>query len=133
MPQESPPTQEPGYQGPEARSSRLENFPITLLPSMMGLVGLAVAFLKFQHFYHWEVPQFLSTEDAEADLEYYERDWLIFYDPEERQRRHDYWAEEEDRVRAGHADRLAGMHSQGSLCPCGSGLPFEQCCRRKIH
>ncbi len=29
--------------------SRLENFPITFLPSVMGLAGLAIVFLKFQH------------------------------------------------------------------------------------
>ncbi len=41
--------------GPQA-GSRLEHFPITLLPSVMGLVGLAIAYLKFQHFFHVSVP-----------------------------------------------------------------------------
>ena len=38
------------------QGSKLEHFPITLLPSVMGLVGLAIAFLKFQHFYQVEAP-----------------------------------------------------------------------------
>nr|MEE4269136.1 SLAC1 anion channel family protein [Candidatus Krumholzibacteria bacterium] len=36
--------------------SRLEHFPITLMPSVMGLVGLAIAFLKFQHFFQVDLP-----------------------------------------------------------------------------
>lgn len=35
---------------------KLEHFPITLLPSVMGLVGLAIAYLKFQHFYEISAP-----------------------------------------------------------------------------
>lgn len=35
---------------------RLKHFPITLLPTVMGLAGLAIVFLKFQHFYHVALP-----------------------------------------------------------------------------
>ena len=37
-------------------TSKLEHFPITLMPSVMGLVGLAIAYLKFQHFFQVTVP-----------------------------------------------------------------------------
>lgn len=36
--------------------SKLEHFPITLMPSVMGLLGLAIAYLKFQHFYQVSFP-----------------------------------------------------------------------------
>lgn len=40
----------------EKPGTRLQYFPITLMPSVMGLVGLAIAFLKFQHFFEVSVP-----------------------------------------------------------------------------
>ncbi|MBU2500450.1 SLAC1 anion channel family protein [bacterium] len=40
----------------EPSGSRLRYFPITLLPTVMGLAGLAIVFLKFQHFSHVEQP-----------------------------------------------------------------------------
>lgn len=40
----------------ETAPGKLEHFPITLLPSVMGLLGLAIAFLKFQHFYQVSAP-----------------------------------------------------------------------------
>ena len=40
----------------DAPGSRLRHFPITLLPSVMGLSGLAIVFLKFQHFYEVDLP-----------------------------------------------------------------------------
>ncbi len=36
--------------------SKLQHFPITLMPSVMGLVGLSVVYLKFQHMFHVELP-----------------------------------------------------------------------------
>lgn len=36
--------------------SRLQHFPITLLPSVMGLLGLAIVWMKFQHLFHLDVP-----------------------------------------------------------------------------
>jgi tellurite resistance protein len=39
-----------------SKGSRLQHFPITLMPSVMGLVGLAIVYLKFQHVFHFTVP-----------------------------------------------------------------------------
>jgi tellurite resistance protein len=39
-----------------APTSRLQHFPITLLPSVMGLLGLAIVWMKFQHMFHVGVP-----------------------------------------------------------------------------
>ncbi len=36
--------------------SKLQHFPITLLPSVMGLIGLAIVYLKFQHLFHVDLP-----------------------------------------------------------------------------
>jgi tellurite resistance protein len=36
--------------------SKLEHFPITLLPSVMGLAGLAIVYLKFQHLFGISLP-----------------------------------------------------------------------------
>lgn len=42
---------------PETHSgSRLQHFPITLLPSVMGLTGLSVVYMKFQHLFQVEAP-----------------------------------------------------------------------------
>lgn len=40
----------------DSSSSKLEHFPVTLLPSVMGLVGLGVAYLKLQHMHHLQLP-----------------------------------------------------------------------------
>lgn len=36
--------------------SKLQHFPITILPSVMGLIGLAIVYLKFQHMFQVELP-----------------------------------------------------------------------------
>lgn len=36
--------------------SKLKHFPITLLPSVMGLIGLSIVYLKFQHLFHVDIP-----------------------------------------------------------------------------
>ncbi len=36
--------------------SKLQHFPITLLPSVMGLIGLSIVYMKFQHLFHLEIP-----------------------------------------------------------------------------
>lgn len=36
--------------------SKLEHFPVTLLPSVMGLAGLAIVYLKFQHEFGLSLP-----------------------------------------------------------------------------
>jgi hypothetical protein len=89
-------------------------------------------------FYDWEVDEFLEVEGSSADLEFYERDWLVFYDAEERERRHDYWAEEQKKSEAEREPEQAGEEAfeperYFSQCPCGSGRSFRDCCMRKIH
>jgi len=39
-----------------AREPRLKHFPITILPTVMGLSGLAIVFLKFQHSFAVDLP-----------------------------------------------------------------------------
>ncbi|TAL16819.1 SEC-C domain-containing protein [bacterium] len=85
-------------------------------------------------FYDWEVDEFLSSDNN--DLEFYERDWLSFYDPEERQRRQEYWEEERetrDREDKDNGRALFPSQREQSNCLCGSGLPYEDCCMRKVH
>jgi len=36
--------------------SKIQHFPITLLPSVMGLIGLSIVYMKFQHLFHMELP-----------------------------------------------------------------------------
>jgi len=36
--------------------SKLQHFPITLFPSVMGLIGLSIVYLKFQHLFHVKLP-----------------------------------------------------------------------------
>ncbi|MCP4290982.1 MAG: C4-dicarboxylate ABC transporter [bacterium] len=36
--------------------SKLQHFPITLMPSAMGLIGLSVVFMKFQHIFQVDFP-----------------------------------------------------------------------------
>jgi len=40
----------------DVHESRLRHFPITLMPSVMGLAGLAIVYLKFQHFFAVDLP-----------------------------------------------------------------------------
>ncbi len=40
----------------DSTGSKLQFFPITLMPTVMGLTGLAIVFLKFQHFFHVSAP-----------------------------------------------------------------------------
>ncbi len=37
-------------------SSKLQHFPITLMPSVMGLIGLSVVYQKFQHLFQVDLP-----------------------------------------------------------------------------
>ena len=38
------------------RESRLEHFPITILPTVMGLTGLAIVLFKFEHVFAVNIP-----------------------------------------------------------------------------
>lgn len=85
-------------------------------------------------FYDWEVDEFLEADESGEDLEYFERDWLVFYDAEERERRRDYWAEEQKKAEAERPDEeVFESERYFSHCPCGSGKPYRECCMRKMH
>lgn len=89
-------------------------------------------------FYDYEVDEFLNADDAGNDLEYYRRDWLIFYDPDERAKRREFWDEEQasmGRAYAENAEAEKGFEPDRYLsqCPCGSGKPYSECCMKKMH
>lgn len=85
-------------------------------------------------FYDWEVDEFLNSDTN--DLEFYERDWMVFYEDEERHRRHDYWEEEQELRRREKENEKKGalpVEKKYQHCPCGSGLRYEDCCMKKVH
>ncbi|PLX45515.1 MAG: hypothetical protein C0609_02865 [Deltaproteobacteria bacterium] len=83
-------------------------------------------------FYDWEVDDFLAADSR--DLDFYQRDWMSFYEVDERQRRHDYWAEERQEGRDdGAAAASYPFDYDGGYCHCGSGVSYEECCKKKIH
>lgn len=88
-------------------------------------------------FYDYEVDEFLSSDDAQKDLHYYRRDWLVFYDPEERERRREFWDEEQhsiDSELTAKAEAEKAFEPTGiTLCPCGSGRSYSDCCMKKMH
>ncbi len=83
-------------------------------------------------FYDWEVDELLAGSGPNAD--YYRRDWLVFYDPDEIERRQQRWRreQEEDRARELAPGPPAGK-DLSAPCPCGSGRPFAECCYLKVH
>lgn len=86
-------------------------------------------------FYDWEVDEILESRDGGGDsLEYYRRDWLSFYDPEEIQHRQERWEREQDEAEEPPAEEDApAARDLRAPCPCGSGRPFESCCYLKVH
>ncbi len=85
-------------------------------------------------FYDWEVDELLEGSSGEAGTEYYRRDWLTFYDPEEIERRQERWSreqEETEREQQGHVEPPA--RDLDAPCTCGSGRPFSRCCYLRIH
>lgn len=85
-------------------------------------------------FYDWEVDELLAQEKGDASLEYYRRDWLVFYDPEEIEHRQERWQREQEEA----AEREAETPAQpgrdlDAPCPCGSGRAFSECCYLKVH
>ncbi len=85
-------------------------------------------------FYDWEVDEFLNSDSSDLDL--YDRDWMIFYEDEERHRRHDYWEEEQEQRRREKEEEKGGLllsEKRYQHCPCGSGLRYEECCKKKVH
>lgn len=88
-------------------------------------------------FYYWEVDDFLNAEESATDLDYYQRDWMIFYDPEERARRNDFWVEEQSR-RETPTQVVESVNELDTVdfltqCPCGSGKEYKDCCLKNIH
>lgn len=85
-------------------------------------------------FYDWEVEELLG-EPPESSLEYYRRDWLTFYDPEEIARRQERWErEKEDASREeGDEEPAPGRQDVRAPCSCGSGRPYAECCFLKVH
>ena len=85
-------------------------------------------------FYDWEVDELLR-EDTGQNLEYYRRDWMAFYDPEEIQRREERWRREQEEGAAAVESEPPESTSRDlqAPCSCGSGRPFEQCCYLKVH
>jgi HEAT repeat protein len=87
-------------------------------------------------YYHWEVDDFLDSDETASDLDFYLRDWLMFYDPEERARRNDFWTEEDrhkERVVESAFDGIIDTSSYLTQCPCGSGRDYDDCCAKKVH
>ena len=85
-------------------------------------------------FYDWEVDEFLEGTEGGDAAEYYLRDWLQFYDPEETKRRQERWArEQEEASREEPEEAPAPRRGRGDPCPCGSGRTFESCCYLKVH
>ncbi|GAB4259377.1 MAG: hypothetical protein Kow0092_07580 [Deferrisomatales bacterium] len=84
-------------------------------------------------FYDWEVDEILTEEDPATGLEYYRRDWLIFYEPEEIERRQDRWRREREEAEQQATEVQLPRRDMDALCSCGSGRPFSQCCYLKVH
>jgi len=89
-------------------------------------------------FYDYEVDEFLHADDTRMDLDYYKRDWLIFYDSEERERRREFWEDEQLSAGQGAAHDPDAEHGFEpdrylSQCPCGSGRLYSECCMKKVH
>ncbi|GAB6061848.1 SEC-C domain-containing protein [Deferrisoma palaeochoriense] len=86
-------------------------------------------------FYDWEVDDLLEDRTGDAGLEYYQRDWLTFYDPEEIEKRQERWRREEQEAES--AGEPVPSHPArpdlGAPCPCGSGRPFGHCCYLRMH
>lgn len=86
-------------------------------------------------FYDWEVDEFLESQGEGDMLDYYRRDWLSFYEPEEITRRQERWTREQEEETENAQDRQPPPAGRGlkAPCPCGSGKSFELCCYLKIH
>ncbi len=85
-------------------------------------------------FYDWEIDDLLG-EAAEVALDYYRRDWLSFYDPEEIERRQERWEREQEEAQhqePGGGD-VPARRDVKSPCTCGSGRPYAECCFLKVH
>ena len=86
-------------------------------------------------FYDWEVDELLSDRSGNAGLDYYRRDWLVFYEPEEIEKRQERWRREEQEAaeREEPPPERPARPDLGAPCPCGSGRPFGHCCYLRMH
>jgi hypothetical protein len=84
-------------------------------------------------FYDWEVDELLDGS-GETSAEYYRRDWLGFYDPEEIAHRQDRWAREQEEAQQEQPSEAAPHRRDANApCSCGSGRPYGECCYLKVH
>ncbi len=87
-------------------------------------------------FYDWEVDELLAEEAGQSALEYYRRDWLVFYEPEEIEKRQERWRREEQESREQQVHPAPPPPDRRDLlapCSCGSGRPFGECCYLRMH
>jgi hypothetical protein len=85
-------------------------------------------------YYDWELDELLAEGEGAEDLEYYRRDWLTFYDPEETAQRQERWRrEQEEAAQQGTEEENPPPRDITAPCPCGSGKPFDRCCYLKVH
>lgn len=88
-------------------------------------------------FYDYEVDEFLNDGEGQKDLYYYRRDWLAFYEPDERERRREFWDEEQQTLKRelDETEQAEKNFDPGmvTLCPCGSGRSYADCCLKKMH
>jgi hypothetical protein len=83
-------------------------------------------------FYDWELEELLQ-QDSGQNLEYYRRDWMVFYDSEEMDRREERWRREQEEGAGVEAGAEAPRRDLQAPCSCGSGRPFEHCCYLRVH
>lgn len=85
-------------------------------------------------YYDWELDGLLGGEEGAGGLDYYRRDWLAFYEPDETERRQERWRrEQEEAAQEAKQDEGAPRRDIGAPCSCGSGKPFDRCCYLKVH
>lgn len=85
-------------------------------------------------FFDWEVDELLGDEAGSGSQEYYQRDWLVFYEPEEIERRQERWRREQEETQPGAGpETRAPRMDLHAPCSCGSGRPFAHCCYLRIH
>jgi hypothetical protein len=85
-------------------------------------------------FFDWELDELLEADAEVSRLEYYRRDWLTFYDPEEVERRQERWSREQEAApEPAAAESPSATRDLNAPCPCGSGRPHAHCCYLRVH
>lgn len=84
-------------------------------------------------FYDWEVDELLEGASTPSS-DYYSRDWLAFYEPEEIAHRQERWAREQaEAEEEPPPDTVPHRRDVSAPCSCGSGRPYAECCYLKVH